>query len=56
VPRVEPFELQVPLPDAVDGIARLVLITQEAVRPVEIGLNGDTRTFGLGIRGMTLIP
>jgi hypothetical protein len=56
VPRVEAFELQVPLQDALDGIERLVLITQDAVRPVDIGLNGDSRTFGLGIRGMTLIP
>jgi hypothetical protein len=56
VPRVEMFELQVPLQDAPDGIERIVLITQDAVRPVDIGLNGDTRVFGLGIRGMTLIP
>jgi hypothetical protein len=56
VPRVETFELQVPLQDALDGVDRLVLITRDAVRPVDIGLNGDTRTFGLGIRGMMLIP
>jgi Family of unknown function (DUF6311) len=56
VPRVETFELQVPLQDAPDGIDRLVLITRDAVRPVDIGLNGDTRTFGLGVRGVTLIP
>ena len=56
LPRVETFELEVPLQDALDGMERLVLITQDAVRPIDIGLNGDTRTFGLGIRDMKLIP
>jgi hypothetical protein len=56
VPRVETFELQVPLENTPDGIERLVLITQDPVRPVDIGFNNDTRMFGLGIRGMTLIP
>ena len=55
-PRVERFELRVPLQHAPDGIERIVLITQDAVRPVDIGLNGDTRIFGLGIRGMMLVP
>jgi hypothetical protein len=56
VPRVEMFELQVFLQDAPDNIERLVLITQDPVRPVDIGLNNDTRMFGLGVRGVTLIP
>jgi Family of unknown function (DUF6311) len=56
VPRVEAFELQVPLQEALDGIERIVLITQDPVRPVDIGLNNDTRPFGLGVRGVTLIP
>jgi len=56
VPRVETFELQVPLEDISDGIERIMLITQDAVRPVDIGLNADTRMLGLGIVGMTLIP
>jgi Family of unknown function (DUF6311) len=55
-PRVERFELQVPLQHAPDGVERIVLITEDAARPVDIGLNGDTRIFGLGIRGMTLVP
>jgi hypothetical protein len=56
VPRVEMFELQLFLQDAPDNIQRLVLITQDPVRPVDIGLNNDTRMFGLGVRGVTLIP
>jgi Family of unknown function (DUF6311) len=56
VPRVEAFELQVPLEEAPDGIERIVFITQDPVRPVDIGLNNDTRLFGLGVRGVTLIP
>ena len=56
LPRVETFALEVPLQDALDGMERLVLITQDAVRPIDIGLNGDIRTFGLGIRDMKLIP
>ena len=56
VPRVEAFELQVPLEDAPDGIERIILITQDPVRPVDIGLNNDARMFGLGVRGVTLIP
>jgi hypothetical protein len=56
VPRVETFELQVPLGDAADGIEKIVLITQDPVRPVDIGFNNDTRPFGLGVRGVTLIP
>jgi hypothetical protein len=56
VPRAEAFELQVPLENAPDGIARIVLISHDPVRPVDIGLNNDARTFGLGVRGVTLIP
>jgi hypothetical protein len=55
VPRVETFELQVPLEDISDGIERIMLITQDAVRPVDIGLNADTRMLGLGVLGMTLM-
>jgi hypothetical protein len=56
VPRVETFELQVPLEDISNGIERIMLITQNAVRPIDIGLNADTRMLGLGVVGMTLIP
>ena len=56
VPRAEVFEVQVPLHDAPDGVERIELITQDAVRPVEIGMNRDTRLLGLGVLGVTLIP
>jgi hypothetical protein len=56
LPRLEAFEVRVPLQDTPEGIERIVLITQDAVRPVDIGLNGDTRMLGLGVLGMTLIP
>jgi hypothetical protein len=56
VPRVEAFELQVPLEDTADGVARIFLITQDPVRPIDIGLNNDTRLIGLGVRGVTLLP
>jgi hypothetical protein len=56
LPRLEAFEVRVPLQDTPDGIERIVLITQDAVRPVDIGLNGDPRMLGLGVLGMTLIP
>ena len=56
VPRVEAFEVRVPLQDLPDGLERIALITQDAVRPVDIGLNSDTRLLGLGLQGMTLIP
>jgi Family of unknown function (DUF6311) len=56
VPRVEAFELQVPLGDTTDGIVKILFITQDPVRPVDIGLYNDTRIFGLGVRGVTLIP
>ena len=48
--------MQVPLQDAPDGVERIELITQDAVRPVEIGMNRDTRLLGLGVLGVTLIP
>jgi hypothetical protein len=50
------FDLQVPLADHTDGIERIVLISLDPVRPIDIGLNNDTRMFGLGVRGVTLIP
>jgi hypothetical protein len=56
LPRVEAFEVRVPLQDSPDGIERIVLITQDAVRPIDIGLNGDPRMLGLGVRGIALIP
>jgi hypothetical protein len=56
VPRVEAFELQVPLAATIDSIERIVLLTQAPVRPVDIGLNNDTRMFGLGLQGVRLIP
>jgi hypothetical protein len=55
-PRIEAFELPVLLQGAPDGMEQIVLMTQDPVRPVDIGLNNDTRTFGLGVRGVTLIP
>jgi hypothetical protein len=55
-PRVEAFEVRMPLQYSSDGIERIALITQDAVRPIDIGLNQDTRMLGLGILGMTLIP
>jgi hypothetical protein len=56
VPRIEVFEVRVLLQDPPDGIERIVLTTQEAVRPVDIGLNTDSRLIGLGVQGMTLVP
>ena len=56
VPRVETFEVQVPLEDAPDGLEKIVLTTQDPVRPIDIGLNNDTRLFGLGVRDIRLIP
>ena len=56
LPRVETFEEQVLLQGATGGIERIELITSDAVRPVDIGFNDDTRVFGLGVVGMTLIP
>ena len=56
LPRAETFEMQVPLQDSPDGVERIVLITQDAVRPVDIGMNNDPRTLGLGVVGMTLTP
>jgi hypothetical protein len=55
-PRVEAFEVRMPFQYSSDGIERITLITQDAVRPIDIGLNQDTRILGLGIIGMTLIP
>ena len=55
-PRVEVFEVRVPLQDSPDGIERIVLITQDAVRPIDIGMNNDPRILGLGVVGMTLMP
>ncbi len=56
LPREETFEMRVPLQDSPDGIERIVLITQDAVRPIDIGMNNDPRVLGLGVRGMTLMP
>jgi hypothetical protein len=56
VPRAQVFEERVPLQDSPDRLERIVLITQDAVRPVDIGMNNDTRILGLGVLGMTLIP
>ena len=56
VPRVEAFEVRVPLQGSPDGIEKIVLITQDAVRPVDIGMNNDARLLGLGVRDIRLIP
>jgi hypothetical protein len=46
VPRARVFEVRVPLQDFPNGMERIVLITQDAVRPVDIGMNSDTRMLG----------
>jgi Family of unknown function (DUF6311) len=56
VPRIEVFEVRVLLQEPPGGIERIVLTTQDAVRPVDIGLNSDGRLIGLGAQGMTLVP
>jgi hypothetical protein len=56
LPRVEVFEVQAPLQGSPDGIEEIVLITQDAVRPVDIGMNNDSRRLGLGVRDIRLIP
>ena len=56
VPRIEVFEVRVLLQDPPDGIERIVLTTQDAVRPIDIGLNTDSRLIGLGVQGMMLVP
>jgi len=55
-PMLKEFEVRVPLQNSSDQIEKIVLITQDAVRPVDIALNGDTRLLGLGVLGMALIP
>jgi hypothetical protein len=56
VPRVEAFEARVLLQDPPDSFERIVLMTQDAVRPIDIGMNNDTRLLGLGVLGMRLMP
>jgi hypothetical protein len=56
VPRVEVFEVQAPLQGSPDGIEKIVLTTQDAVRPVDIGMNQDRRRLGLGVRSIRLLP
>ncbi len=56
VPRVEAFKVRMPLQDSPDGLQRIVLITQDAVRPVDIGLNSDGRVLGLAVLGVRLVP
>jgi hypothetical protein len=56
VPRVEVFEVRVPLQDSPDGIEKIVLITQDTVRPVDIGMNNDPRRLGLGLKAIKLLP
>jgi hypothetical protein len=46
----------VPLQDSPDGVEKIVLVTQDAVRPVDIGMNNDPRWLGLGVQGIRLIP
>jgi hypothetical protein len=55
-PRAEAFDVRVALQDSPDGIERIALVTHDAVRPVDIGINSDGRLLGLGILGVTLIP
>ncbi len=54
--RAEVFEVRVPLQHLPDSIERIVLITQDAVRPVDIGMNSDSRLLGLAVLGVTLVP
>ena len=56
VARLETFEARVPLQDAPDGLQQIVLVTKDAVRPIDIGLNGDARILGLGVLAVTLEP
>jgi hypothetical protein len=56
VPKIEGFEVRVPLQGSPDGVENIVLITQDAIRPVDIGMNNDTRRLGLGVRSIRLIP
>lgn len=56
MPRVEVFEVRAPLQGSPDDIEKIVLITQDAVRPFDIGMNNDTRRLGLGLKGIRLLP
>jgi Family of unknown function (DUF6311) len=56
VPRAETFEARVLLQDPSKDIERIVLVTQDAVRPIDIGMNSDTRLLGLGVLDIRLVP
>jgi Family of unknown function (DUF6311) len=56
VPRIEVFEVRVPLQGSPNDIETIVLITPDAVRPVDIGMNNDNRRLGLGVQSIRLIP
>jgi hypothetical protein len=55
-PRAEVFEVQVPLQGLPDGVEEIALVTQDAVRPADIGMNQDPRRLGLGVRSLRLLP
>jgi hypothetical protein len=55
VPKVEVFEVRVPLQGSPNGVEKIVLITQDAVRPVDIGMNNDSRRLGFGIKSIKVI-
>jgi hypothetical protein len=55
-PGVETFEVRVPLEHSPNAVERIELLTQDPVRPMDIGMNRDTRLFGLGLLGLQLIP
>jgi hypothetical protein len=55
-PKVEGFDVQVPLQESPDSAERILLSIEDAIRPVDIGLNSDPRRLGLGVRGLRLIP
>jgi Family of unknown function (DUF6311) len=52
--------LEVPLPDAVqeqvsgEHLLRLTMHLPDAVRPVDVGINGDTRKLAIALRSITL--
>jgi hypothetical protein len=43
LPRVETFEVRVLVQDPPDGIERIIMITQDAVQPVDSGKEGEAR-------------
>jgi len=55
IPRIEVFPAQFPISVVKGGVVRITLITAEAVRPIDIGLNGDSRVLGVALMGLALV-